>query len=116
MRDYARLDGWVLMPLSTSGMDVRPETSEEEAEAAEDRLIQTAQELQDRLEEVHPRTVSSRMLSDNEMAEAAKSLHRASCCFKRDNLQDLQDCSWPQNAEQSGDNCGKHPLPNTVGQ
>lgn len=53
LRDYARIDGWVLLPLSTDGMDVRPQGSEEEAEAAEASLLQATQQLQDQLEEVH---------------------------------------------------------------
>jgi hypothetical protein len=42
----------VLLPLSTDGMDVRPQGSEEEAEAAETSLLQATQQLQDQLEEV----------------------------------------------------------------
>lgn len=55
LKDYARLDGWVLLPLSTEGMDVQPEGSEEEADAADAELEKAGEEaVKNRTLQVRP--------------------------------------------------------------
>ena len=68
----------MLLPLSTDGMDVRPQGSEEEAEAAEASLLQATQQLQDQLEEV--RAQAWLVLTACLMAPAVPGCSSASAC------------------------------------